>query len=114
MDELTRYIFRNYFHLLTVREAAAYKSLLGEQKAESSESPNMKSMLREHWVSADPELRALLANGDERFMVSVRDRILREHADEVFLNQCPKCGALTNTPRAKQCPRCFFSWYDEI
>ena len=114
MDELTHYIFHNYPHLMTVREAAAYKSILGEKKAEASDSPNMQSMLRKGWVSSDPEVRALLANGEEHFMVGVRDRILHEHASEVFLNRCRKCGALTNTPRARQCPKCFFSWYDEI
>ena len=114
MDELTRYIFLNYPRVMTVHEAAAYKSILGEKKAESSDSPNMQSMLRKGWVSGDPEVRALLAKGEEHFMVGVRGRILREHADEVLLNRCRKCGALANTPRAKQCPKCCFSWHDEI
>ena len=114
IDELTHYIFHNYPHLMTVREAAAYKSILGEKKAESSDSPNMQAMLGKGWVSGDPEVHALLANGEEHFMAGVRDRILRERAGEVFLNRCRKCEALAKTPRAKQCPKCFFSWHDEI
>ena len=113
MDELTRYIFYNYSHLMTAQESAAYKSIIGEQKAGGTDNPNMRALLRERFVSADPEVRAMLKKGQEQFLTDVRDRIIRERADDVFLNCCPQCGALTKTPRAKQCPKCFFSWHDE-
>ena len=114
MDELTRYILTSYPHLMTAREAAAHKSIVGESKAENCDSPKMSDFIRKRWVSTDPEVCALLGRGAEHFMDSVRDRILREHAGEVFLNHCPKCGALTMTPRARQCPKCFHSWHEEV
>ncbi len=113
MDELTRYVFFNYMYLLTVHEAAAYKSILGQQKVQSSDSPKMQNLIRSSWISSDPEVRALLEKGEDHFMNSVRDRILREHREQVFLNHCPKCRALAKTPRARQCPKCFYSWHDE-
>lgn len=113
MDELTKYIFHNYPNLMNAREAAAYKSVIGGRKAESShDSPKMQELIRRRWISSDPEVRTLLEKGEEQFMISVRERILRENKDEVFLNYCSRCGSLANTPRAKQCPRCFFSWHD--
>ena len=113
MDELTTYIFDYYYNLLTLEEKAAYKSILGERKIENAESPAMKKMLRRGWVSSAPEVQALLSDGEEMFMERVRDRVLREHRGELFLNHCPRCGALARTPRAKQCPTCFFSWHDD-
>jgi hypothetical protein len=71
-------------------------------------------MLREKWGSNDSEVIALLKDGREVFLRNVRDKILHEHANEVFLNYCPKCGALTKTPRAQQCPVCFHSWHGDI
>lgn len=111
MDELTKYIVTYYPNLMTLKEKAAYKTSFVEEKAENLEPGNLQRTLRERWGSNDPEVLALLKNGREEFLNQVRARILLEHADEVFLNYCPKCGALTNTPKAKQCPKCFFSWH---
>lgn len=113
MNKLTKYIVTWYPDLMTVNEKAAHKTSFVEEKAENLEPGNLQRMLREKWGSSDPEVLALLENGREEFLQKVADRILREHADEVFLNYCPKCGELTKTPRAKQCPSCFFSWHDE-
>ncbi len=114
MDKLTKYIFNHYPHLMTLHEKAAYKSVIGEEKVESnSDSPQMQNFIRRSWVSSDPEVRSLLEKGVEHFMNAVRDRILSEQRDQVFLNHCPKCGALANTPRARQCPKCFHSWHDD-
>ena len=111
MDELTKYIFDNYAYLMTVPEKKAYKSVLGEEKAESSDSPKMQSLLRSRMVSSEPQVLALLGNGREAFFEAVRDRILREHSDAVFLNHCSRCRALVRRPQSRQCPKCFFSWH---
>jgi hypothetical protein len=34
-------------------------------------------------------------------------RALIIHADKIYINQCPYCGALRRTPKAKQCPVCY-------
>jgi len=114
MDELTRYIFYSYFDLLTFKEKVAYKASFAEEKAENLEPGKLQDFLREKWGSRDPEVLVLLKHGRDEFMRNVKDRILREHPDKVFLNYCPKCGALTRTPRAKQCPKCFFSWHGDV
>ena len=114
MDELTKYIFYSYFDLLTQKEKTAHRASFAEEKAENLEPSKLQEFLRERWGSEDPEIRHLLAGGPDEFMRNVRDRIMRENADKVFLNHCPKCGALTKTPQAKQCPKCFFSWHDAV
>jgi hypothetical protein len=112
MDELSKYIFNYYTHLMTEREKAAYKSIHAEEKAQNVNDTRLSHMLREKWVSSDPEVKALIADGPEAFMKSVCDRILRERPEQVYFNYCPKCGALARTPMAKQCPKCFYSWHD--
>lgn len=111
MDELTKYVFDNYLGLLTFEEKAAYKSVMAERKIEDAESPETKRILRRFWVSGGPRVVSLLAGGPEAFFREARDRVLREHPDEVFLNYCPRCGGLARTPRARQCRRCFLSWH---
>jgi len=113
MDKLTRYIFNYYPHLMTLHEQAAYRSVLGEEKAESSDSAKMRNLLRRKFVSPDPEVLSMLDKGAEHFMNVVRDRILSEQRDQVFQNHCPKCEALAHTPTARQCPKCFHSWHDD-
>jgi hypothetical protein len=114
MDELAKYIFAHYHNLLTFEEKAAYKSVIAEIKIKNAKSPEMKRMLRKAWVSNNPRVVELLAHGPEAFMENVRDRVLHEHRDKVDLNHCPKCGALTKTPRAMQCPKCFFTWHGDV
>jgi hypothetical protein len=111
MEELTKYVFKNYTYLMTWHEKAAYKSVMGEMKAKNAESCELANLLQRRMVSSDPQVLALLKQGTDAFYQAVRDRILCECADKVFLNHCPKCGALARGPKSKQCPKCFFSWH---
>jgi hypothetical protein len=113
MDEITKYIFNNFSHLMTLQEKAAYKSIHAEEKAKHSEGTRLAKLIRERWISSDPEVRASLASGPDVFMKAVCDRLLREHPDRIYFNRCPRCQALARTTKAKQCPKCFFSWHDE-
>jgi hypothetical protein len=112
VDELTRYVFHNYSALMTLAENQAYKALVLERKAERS-SEDMKRHLRLLFSSTEPDVVALLDRGAREFLVATRDRILRDHRSEVFLNRCPKCGALARTPKACLCPSCKHTWYEK-
>jgi hypothetical protein len=113
MDDLAIYIINYYSHLMTLEERVARQSMIGEFKIQRATSSTMKEELRKQWISEDPKVLELLSSGPDAFMTRVRDRVMRDHADEVFLNYCPRCGALAKTPTAKQCPKCFFSWHDD-
>ena len=112
LDELTHYVFHNYLSLMTVAERGAYKALMEERKAEHY-SDGMKTHLRVRFGSSEPEVVRLLDGGAREFLTATRDRILRDHAAEVFLNRCPKCGALARTPQACLCPACSHTWYEK-
>jgi hypothetical protein len=112
IDELTHYVFHNYPSLMTVAETGAYKTLIVERKAEHS-SNDMKAHLRSRFGSSEPEVIRLLDGGAREFLITTRDRILRDHADKVILNRCPECGALARTPQACLCPACNHTWYEK-
>ncbi len=110
MDDLTRYVINHYRHLMTPREFQGYRAVIGREKMAASDNPNMRTALEKFFVPDDPEILAQLADGNDAFLLRIRDRILREHPDGVFLNCCPRCGALARTPRARQCPKCLTTW----
>ena len=115
MLSLGEYVERNYQHLFTWPERAAWKHLALVAKSTHGMSPEeAERELREHprpGLLRDPEVLALVAKGRERFLADVAERILREHPEEVVLNRCPECGHLTRTPRAKLCVDCGHAWH---
>src|SRR5689334_21035226 len=113
IDELTRYLFDNYSRLMTAAEVMAHRKLMAEIKAEHSSSEDMKQYLRSLYGSSDPQVAVLLDEGARKFYIATRDRILRDHVNEVFLNRCPKCGALARTPKACLCPSCGHTRYEK-
>jgi hypothetical protein len=81
---LTDYVIGNYKHLMTGDEKRSWYSLL------------------------HPTDGLKLALHLER----VRNRILADHANDIVLNRCEKCGCLCRTPEACLCPVCNHTWYE--
>ena len=109
--QLTSYIWHNYRHLLTPLEALTDKTLLAESKAEHA-SETMAALLRQRWSAMDnPDVVAELADGSDAFRNRVRNRIVRECADRIVINRCPKCSRLVVTPKARQCLWCGHDWH---
>jgi len=112
MDELTRYVIRYYPSLMTPTEAAANATIYWAKSADASDSSERRRMIKKSSVSSDLDVQQLLADGPDDCRYNIRNRILRDNADKVFLNYCPACHGLARTPKAKQCRHCFFSWHD--
>ena len=110
--ELIDYIMTHYANLLDLREKLVERHYMATLMAENlgdADSPLKRTILR-HWGTTDKELLGLLDNGYEEFRRVSVEKILREHKDSVFINNCPKCGRLARTPLAKQCRYCSYSW----
>lgn len=110
-DAVTHYVFRHYSFLLTETESLAWLTVSVEARA-TAYGPPTADFLRKTYVSSEPEVLRLLADGAAAFRARVRDRIIAEHADKVHLNRCPKCAALARTPEACLCPSCNHTWYE--
>ena len=116
--DLALYVVSHYAEFMTDAErradrhlATTYKSTGGHSDAAAQAAVRGEGGARSRWLSDDPAVRALAADGLDAFRARVAQRILAEHRDAVFLNFCPKCGGLTRTLRAKLCLHCGHAWH---
>jgi len=113
---LTDYVWRNYRHLVDEQELVAYKALIGAGKidayTEDGVPPgNAKWFCKHLGRLDDPVAFRQLTDGREAFYRRVRDRLLQERADDVFVNRCGRCHRIAMTPLAKQCLSCGHDWH---
>lgn len=116
--DLVTYVSTYFCELMTPAEREAerhlstvYKMMDGRSDAAAQAEAWGKGGARRRWMSEDPEVLRLAADGLEAFRERFTARVLAERPSEVFLNRCPKCGGLTRTPRAKLCLHCGHDWH---
>ena len=109
----SRYVLNHYSSLMTLEEKMAYKYIVGGRKIEATDSAPMRQMLRKVFQTDDVGAHAILAGGEDAFLDRIVLRVIREHGKKIVWNLCPKCGALTRTPRACLCPVCSHTWYEK-
>ena len=59
---------------------------------------------------ADQKTNELVAFGREKMEIRIAERLLKESGN-IIVNNCPKCGGLARTPKAKQCRYCGHDWH---
>ena len=99
------YIFRNYSPLLTQEEWEAVQRF---QSRLNGLGDSVRKL--QDGGPPDPKIDALM-NDRESFFETMGARVMKDHPDDVYLNLCSKCGALTRTPVAKQCVDCGHDWH---
>jgi hypothetical protein len=112
------YIVRYYSAFMTPQERLADRHLLATSKitrgrtdgSAQEEAIGSSKPIRE-LLSADPDVIQLAAGGLDAFAVRTADRIYVDHREEIFFNDCPRCGRLAKTPKAKQCRYCHHDWH---
>jgi hypothetical protein len=111
---LDDYVWWNYMQFFTTPEKLGAKGLRAEFKAGAAEdtSPKIAKMLRKHWgAESGSEAASALAEGQDAYKRRVRERVMRDHADDIVVNRCPACDRIVKTPRAKQCLWCGHDWH---
>jgi hypothetical protein len=115
--EKANYLLRYYGPLMTMHERQAYSDLLGAAKMSNGITDAAaleafrNSTRRWRSVSADnPQVLRLASEGLEAFVQRTAQRILDEYKEHIVFNECPRCGALLRTPRARQCRFCKIQW----
>jgi hypothetical protein len=71
-----------------------------------------KTLTKRSGRDDDPVIAAELRDGIETFRRKVRDRVLRDNPDKIFINRCPKCKCVVRTPKARQCFWCGHDWHE--
>jgi len=114
--EKVEYIINFFNHLLTAEERMAIKhtnSIFKLENGFKSES-SQKMFKKLNWITEDKNVLNLLEDGYENFQIKVANRILEQNPEEIFFNECSKCGKLARTPFARQCRYCGNNWHNEI
>jgi hypothetical protein len=116
--EVAFYVYSHYRHLMTPAESRAnrhlvttHKATVGRSDVQAQAEVRAKGGPRAKWLSDEPEVLTLAADGLAAFQMRVALRILDQHPGEVVLNYCPRCRALARTPKAKWCPNCGHDWH---
>lgn len=119
-SELAQYIVRYYGHLMTKDELLAHRHLMGTAKtthgrtdARAQSEARAKRPQFKDLFSDSPAVLELAQDGMEAFVERTAERLMREHAEQIFVNRCLRCGKLARTPRARQCRYCHYSWHNE-
>jgi hypothetical protein len=113
--ETAKYISNYYHHFFNEKEIIAHKHLnsLFKLDGEPQDSPRYKIYKRKGWITSDRDALELIKNGDTEFFINTAKRIIKECREEIFLNNCPDCGKLARTPKARQCRHCGNKWFDK-
>lgn len=110
------YILNHFSYLMTFKEKSAwkhwstnYKIDNGNYESEEQIAARRRLSIKTGWLTQDKEILKLLENGIEEFRRKTAERILKE--EKIEFNNCPNCGKLTRTPKAKQCRFCKHDWH---
>ena len=104
------YILNHYSDLLTKEERSVWTTIQFRLKSDATRSGVVRRHLAELADLDAPEVKGLLKDGDKAFMMRVRDRVMKTHADQVFINCCPKCSIIQKNPECKLCHSCYHFW----
>lgn len=112
---LLDYLFQYCRDHLTPLEVKIDSWISAEKRAAyCSNSYYATALLEAIGHANDPEVQQLVSEGEIAFRLRVKDRLLeRYQQQELFINFCPSCQNVANTPHAKQCFQCGHNWRDD-
>jgi hypothetical protein len=103
-DVLTNYVWHNYHGLLTLPE----RQWANAARLRAKGFDVGDGLIRRRLEQLAGDYSAQAAHLTWR---SIRDRLLRDHADEITIHRCPECERILRTPKARQCLWCGNNWH---
>lgn len=99
-----RYILHNYYRLLNRGEKLRHRWYLAKRRGDER-----VAKLYETWLGADGGT----VETECQLLAGAAARLRREFPERVVITHCPKCEAITRTPRSRICPECGHQWAGE-
>lgn len=110
-QDLVNYLLRNYSSHLTRFEALAIKAV--DLEREGSTDAWDQSSLMTLAEDSDPKVLEAVKTRDPHIREVLADRLLRDHADQIVVNRCPRCTKIVVSPGARQCLWCGHDWHGD-
>jgi hypothetical protein len=110
MDNTVKYLLNNYSNLLTEDEWRIKIYLMMIEKFNKNDHNTSKYG---EFISRLPKelVNKYLNDGVDSFYSRIKERLLSEEKEKIYLNYCQKCGKLPVSPKSKQCLSCGFDWH---
>ncbi len=110
---MTEYIWQHYTHLMSGVEVRAGQYAV--PIIESSDNQKVRVIHRQLAMQRgsvdETAVLNALRDGRDALRDQVRNRLLKQHPHEVFINRCPACQRIVCSPLARQCLRCKHDWH---
>lgn len=107
------YLMKNYFSWVGGYRLLHYQRLIKNGKRGIAFMNNQViAPLLESGLYNENELSELLKLSQSELQIELRRRLEMKFGDSIYYNRCPKCNNLVRTPRARQCPVCYYSWHN--
>ena len=110
---LTEYVSKNFQHMMTPLElrVVLYSApIVSNSEMEKARRIHEYCESKHGHVDDHDVLEAFKIDRDD-FLLRVRQRVVHERKDEVFINRCPECSRIVRSPLARQCPWCKHDWH---
>lgn len=111
--ELRRYLLQNYQHAFPDRERALRFAVTLELQAQHARSEELAARLRHlPGYFFDAEVAEIARMGLQAFDQRCCERLLQDHAGDIYVNRCPLCHRIVASPIACTCRWCGHHWYE--
>ena len=111
-DELKKYLLEHCRKWMLREEICALRRIGISQRGEevARKSAIVDINIEKTFGFNDEKTNKLVALGEEQMEHKIAERLLLDSGDEI-INNCPQCGRLARTPKARQCRYCGHDWH---
>lgn len=111
-EELKKYLLEQCRDWMLPEEIRALRRIgLTEHGEQNTREIALKEFKMEKTYGfSDVNTNKLVELGEERLKLKIAERLLKDSRDKI-INNCPKCGLLARTPKAKLCRYCGHDWH---
>jgi hypothetical protein len=111
-EEINKYLLEKCREWMLPEEIIALRRISLTENGEeiTRKTAHVELKIEQMYGFANEKVNALVRLGKQGMLHKIAERLLKDNGNEI-INNCPKCGRLARTPKAKQCRYCGFDWH---